>query len=117
MCIRDRFKGSEGKNTQLELGKDLFIKGFDKQLLKAKKDEEIKVEAVLPEIFPEKELVGKKAIFMCKIISVKKHKPLPIDDEFAKKLGAKDLADLKNLVSKQLNDQYKNSLDILIDLK
>merc|ERR1711991_812572 len=100
------FKGSEGKNTQLELGKDLFIKGFDKQLLKAKK-----VEAILPEIFPEKELVGKKAIFMCKIISVKKHKPLPIDDEFAKKLGAKDLKDLKNLVSKQLNDQYKNSLD------
>ena len=105
------FKGSEGKNTQLELGKDLFIKGFDKQLLKAKKDEEIKVEAVLPEIFPEKELVGKKAIFMCKINSVKKHKPLSIDDEFAKKLGAKDLNDLKNLVSKQLNDQYKNSLD------
>merc|ERR1712023_114075 len=105
------FKGSEGKNTQLELGKDLFIKGFDKQLLKAKKDEEIKVEAVLPEIFPEKELVGKKAIFICKIISVKKHKDMPIDDEFAKKLGAKDLADLKNLVSKQLNDQYKNSLD------
>ena len=48
---------------------------------------------------------------MCKIISVKKHKPLPIDDEFAKKLGAKDQADLKNLVSKQLNEQYKNSLD------
>ena len=105
------FKGSEGKNTQLELGKDLFIKGFDKQLLKVKKDEEVKVEAVLPEIFPEKELVGKKAIFICKIISVKKHKTLPIDDEFAKKLGAKDLNDLKNLVSKQLNDQYKNSLD------
>ena len=31
------FKGSEGKNTQLEIGKDLFIKGFDKQLLKVKK--------------------------------------------------------------------------------
>ncbi len=105
------FKGCEGKNTQLELGKDLFIKGFDKQLLKARKDEEIKVEAVLPEFFPEKELVGKKAIFICKVISVKKHKPLPIDDEFAKKLGAKDLLDLKNLISKQLNDQYKNSLD------
>ena len=105
------FKGNTGSNTQIVLGKDLFIKGFDKQLLKAKKDEEIKVEAVLPEIFPEKELVGKKAIFMCKIISVKKHKPLPIDDEFAKKLGAKDLMDLKTLVSKQLNDQYKNSLD------
>ena len=31
------FKGSEGKNTQLELGKDLFIKGFDKQLTGVKK--------------------------------------------------------------------------------
>ena len=31
------FKGNEGKNTQLELGKDLFIKGFDKQLVGVKK--------------------------------------------------------------------------------
>ena len=37
------FKGNEGKNTQLELGKDLFIKGFDKQLVKAKKNDIIKV--------------------------------------------------------------------------
>ena len=27
------FKGNEGKNTQLTLGKDLFLKGFDKQLI------------------------------------------------------------------------------------
>ena len=64
------FKGNEGKNTQLVLGKDLFIKGFDKQLLKAKKDDELKVEAVLPEIFPEKELVGKKAIFILSLIHI-----------------------------------------------
>ena len=31
------FKGGEGKNTQLVLGKDLFIKGFDKQLIGLKK--------------------------------------------------------------------------------
>ena len=35
------FKGSEGKNTQLELGKDLFIKGFDKQLIKARKTKQL----------------------------------------------------------------------------
>ena len=33
------FKGSEGKNTQLVLGKDLFIKDFDKQLVGTKKDD------------------------------------------------------------------------------
>ena len=105
------FKGNVGNNTQLEIGKDLFIKGFDKQLLKVKKNDEIKVEVNLPENFPEKELVGKKSIFLCKITAVKKPKEVKIDDEFAKNLGAKDLTDLKMLVSKQMNDEYKNSLD------
>ena len=107
------FKGSEGKNTQLELGKDLFIKGFDKQLIKAKKNEEINVDVNLPENYHEKELSGKKAKFVCKILSVKKNKETKVDDNFAKTLGAKDLSDLKSLVSKQINEEYKNSLDIL----
>ena len=107
------FKGNEGKNTQLELGKDLFIKDFDKQLFKAKKDEEIKVEVKLPENFPEKDLIGKDAVFLCKIIAVKKPKETIVDDEFAKNLGAKDLKDLKDLITKQMNEEYKNSLDQL----
>jgi len=106
-----KFKGNEGKNTQLEIGKDLFIKGFDKQLLKSKKDEIINVEVSLPENFSEKELIGKKAVFACKIIAVKKPKEVKVDDEFAKNLGAKDLNNLKELVSKQINEEYKNSLE------
>ena len=107
------FKGSEGKNTQLTLGKDLFLKGFDKQLIGVKKDDEKVVEATLPENYPEKELVNKKAKFNCKILSVKQPQEVKIDDDFAKNLGAKDLKDLKALISKQINDEYKNSLDQL----
>ena len=107
------FKGSEGKNTQLTLGKDLFLKGFDEQLIGVKKDDEKVVDAILPENFPEKELVNKKAKFNCKILSVKKASEVKIDDLFAKNLGAKDLDDLKKLISKQINDEYKNSLDQL----
>ena len=107
------FKGNEGKNTQLTLGKDLFLKGFDKQLIGAKKDDEKIVEAILPENFPEKDLVNKKAKFNCKILSVKISEEVKIDDQFAKNLGAKDLKDLKTLISKQINDEYKNSLDRL----
>ena len=107
------FKGSEGKNTQLTLGKDLFLKGFDKQLIGAKKDDEKIVEATLPQNFPEKELVNKKAQFNCKIINIKNPEEVKIDDTFAKNLGAKDLEDLKTLISKQINDEYKNSLDQL----
>ncbi len=105
------FKGGEGKNTQLTLGKDLFLKGFDKQLLGAKKGDEKIVEAILPENFPEKELINKKAKFNCKITTIKNPEKVIIDDEFAKSLGAKDLKDLKLLISKQINDEYKNSLD------
>jgi len=107
------FKGGEGKNTQLTLGKDLFLKGFDKQLIGSKKGEEKVVEATLPENFPEKHLINKKAKFVCKISSVKNPEEVKVDDEFAKNLGAKDLNDLKFLISKQINDEYKNSLDRL----
>ena len=66
------FEGNEGKNTQLEIGKDLFIKGFDKQLLKSKKGDEISVEVTLPENFPKKELVGKKGIFNMRWVNTMK---------------------------------------------
>jgi len=107
------FKGNEGKNTQLELGKDLFIKDFDKQLEGVKKTEVKKVEVKLPENFPEKELINKKAIFECNITSVKKPEQVKINDDFAKNLGAKDLTNLKELILKQVNDEYKNSLDMI----
>ena len=107
------FTGGEGKNTQLILGKDLFIKGFDKQLIGVKKNDEKLVEAILPENYPQKEFANKSAKFNCKIISVKKSEEVKIDDEFAKNLGVKDLSELKILVSKQINEEFKNSLDML----
>ena len=107
------FKGNEGKNTQLTLGKDLFLKGFDAQLIGVKKGDSRIVEATLPENFPDKELVNKKAKFNCKISSIKNPEDVKINDEFAKNLGAKNLDDLKKLISKQINDEYKNSLDRL----
>ena len=107
------FKGNEGKNTQLELGKDLFIKGFDKQLEGVKNKQDQKVEVKLPENFPEKEVSNKSAIFECKITAVKKPEETKIDDNFAKNLGAKDLNNLKELISKQINDEFKNSLEMI----
>jgi trigger factor len=107
------FTGGEGNNTQLVLGKDLFIKGFDKQLIGSKKNDARLVEAALPENYPHKEFAKKIAKFKCKIIAVKKSEEPKIDDDFAKNLGAKDLADLKVLITKQINDEFKNSLDAL----
>ena len=57
--------------------------------------------------------IGKKGIFKCKINSVKKPKEVEVTDEFAKTLGAKDLNDLKKIISKQINQEFKNSLNII----
>ncbi len=107
------FDGGKGKNTQVVLGKDLFIKGFDKQLLGVKKNEEKEVLVTLPENYPKKELANKKASFKCKIINIRKAAPVKIDDQFAKNLGAKDLNDLKQLVTKQMQSQYKMNLEAI----
>ncbi len=107
------FQGSEGKNTQLEIGKDLFIKGFDKNLLGVKKNDTKDIETTLPENYPQKDLSNKKAKFSCKILTIKKPTEVQINDDFAKNLGAKDLNNLKEIVSKQINDEYANSLENL----
>ena len=107
------FEGGEGKNTQIILGKDLFIKNFDKHLLGVKKNQEVTADVILPENYPNKKYSNKKAKFFCKILNVKKPEITQINDEFAKNLGAKDLNDLKILVSKQVHNQYKQTLDLI----
>ena len=107
------FEGNEGKNVQLILGRDLFIKGFDDQLLGTKKNDNKTVTVKLPPNFPKKELVNKKTNFECKITNIKKSINTKIDDEFAKKMGAKNLEDLKTLVSKQMSNEYKSSLNVI----
>ena len=107
------FEGGQGKNTQIVLGKDLFIKGFDKQLHCVKKNQIKEVTATLPENYPKKEFANKKANFKCKILNIKKPETVKIDDQFAKNLGAKDMKDLRQLTNKQIQNQYKMSLDAL----
>jgi trigger factor len=106
-----KFDGSEGKGVQLELGKDLFLKGFDKQLVGSKKNDIKILDATLPTNHPKKELANKKTKFECKILNVKKPKTIKIDDEFAKLMGAKDIKDLKFLIEKQISSQYSQALN------
>ena len=107
----EKFEGSEGKNTRLVVGEDLFLKGFDQKLIGVIKEENKTIEVNLPENYPKKEFANKKAKFECKIINIQKPNETKIDDTFAKNLGAKDLADLKLLIEKQISAQYKQKFD------
>ncbi len=107
----NKFEGSEGKGVQLELGKDLFLKGFDEQLVGVKKNDTKILDGTLPANHPKKELANKKTKFECKILNVKKSKDSKIDDDFAKLMGAKDINDLKSLIKKQISGQYSQALN------
>jgi len=107
----NKFEGSEGKGVQLELGKDLFLKGFDEQLVGVKKNDVKNLSAVLPANHPKKELANKNTKFACRILNVKKVQPNKIDDNFAKMMGAKDLNDLKKLIENQITSQYSQALN------
>ena len=108
-----KFEGSEGKNTRLVIGEDLFLKGFDEKLIGVKKNDKKIIEVNLPENYPNKELAKKKAKFECKVTNVQIANETKIDDTFAKNMGAKDLNDLRSLIEKQISAQYKQSLDAI----
>ena len=52
-------EGGEGINTLIVLGKYLFIKGFDEQLIGCKKKQDTEVVVTLPENYPKKEFINK----------------------------------------------------------
>ena len=107
----NKFEGSEGKGIQLELGKDLFLKGFDEQLIGVKKNDTKILDASLPANHPKKELANKNTKFNCKILNIKKPKTTKIDDNFAKLMGAKNIKDLKTLIENQISSQYSQALN------
>ena len=109
----NKFEGSEGKGVQIELGKDLFLKGFDDQLIGVKKNDLKLVNAILPANHPKKDLANKKTEFQCKITNVQKPVENLIDDNFAKTMGAKNISDLKNLIEKQISSQYSQALNAI----
>ncbi len=107
------FDGSKGQDVAIELGKDLFLKDFDKQLLNSKTNDKKIVKAFLPTNHPKKELANKEAIFECLIKNIKYAKKNNLDDNFAKLLGAKDLADLTKKIKDQISNQYKVALNAI----
>jgi trigger factor len=108
------FEGSEGKNTKLVIGEDLFLKGFDEKLIGVKTNDNKIIEVNLPENYPNKDFANKKAKFECAITNVQIANESKIDDTFAKNMGAKNLNDLKSLIEKQISAQYKQSLDSIV---
>ncbi|ACT59489.1 trigger factor [Hirschia baltica] len=99
------FDGGTAEGQTIVLGEGRFIPGFEDQLIGAKTGQDVTVTVTFPEDYPAENLAGKEAVFETKVNEVRAPKEATIDEEFAKGLGIEDLATLKDLISKNIEQE------------
>jgi len=87
------------------IGKDYFVAGFDKQLIGAKKGDELVFALPYPEDHFQKNLAGKMVDFKVKIKEVYDREIPPMDDELAKGFGFKKMAELEEFLKKTAQER------------
>ena len=116
--------GMSGHDMNVEIGSGQLIPGFEEQLIGQKVGAHAHVDVTFPAEYGVKELAGKPAMFHVDIKEIREPGETKIDDEMAKKLRFDSLDKLKEVVSKQISDDYdqftrmkvkRSLLDVLDD--
>ncbi|WP_176083221.1 trigger factor [Martelella sp. HB161492] len=102
----EAFEGGTDSDSQLVLGSNRFIPGFEEQLVGAKAGDEKQVKVTFPEEYPAAHLAGKEATFDVTVKDVASAGELEINDELAEKLGLESAERLREIVREQIQGQY-----------
>jgi len=81
------FSGGTGKNTNLVLGSERMIPGFEKGLLKSKAGDEVTLDLTFPEDYRNKDLAGKAVVFKVTVNKVSAAVMPELNDEFFAAFG------------------------------
>ncbi len=101
--------GGKNKDLNLEIGKDFFGPGSDKELFGLKINEKRILEINLPADYPSPEFQNKKAGFHITLKEIREKKLPAINDELARRIkDCRDLLDLKEKIKKRLKN-WKDS--------
>jgi len=105
----DAFQGGSAENHELVLGSGSFIPGFEEQLVGAKPGEAKTIKVTFPDNYQAAHLASKEVEFEVTVKEVRAPEDSKVDDDLAKKLGLSDLAALREVLKKNLADQYANN--------
>ncbi len=100
---------TEQKNFWVDAAPEAFIPGFADQIIGAKAGEKRTVNVDFPADFVTKQLAGKKGVFEVEVVEVKEKVMPALDDAFAKKYDAENLAKLRAGVERDLENELKYS--------
>jgi len=104
------FEGGNSKGYQLEIGSKTFIDNFEEQLIGLKVGDHKKVKVKFPKEYHKAEFQGKAAVFEVDVKAVLEVVKPELDEEFAKKQGAKDIKEYKAKVREEIEGFYKKQV-------
>jgi trigger factor len=99
------FDGGKDEDSQLILGSNRFIPGFEEQLVGAKAGDEKTITVTFPEDYPAANLAGKETTFDITVKKVEKPSDIEINDDLAKQLGLESAEKLREAVKGQIESQ------------
>lgn len=106
------FEGGKGNAYPLELGSNSFIPGYEDQLIGHKAGETVEVKTTFPKEYHAQNLAGKEAVFATTIKELRAYKPAEVNDDLAKAMGAKDVADMKAKIEARIAEDYETTSHI-----
>jgi len=104
--LAEPFQGGTGTDMPVEIGGAGFIPGFAEGLEGINIGETRDVRVTFPADYGAAALAGKEAVFKLTAKKLQKPASATVDDDFAKKLGLADLAELKTRISDSLQQEY-----------
>ena len=99
------FEGGTGTDMAVEIGAGRLIPGFEDQVVGMKSGDERQIKVTFPADYQAENLAGKPATFDLVAKSVKTAGETKIDDTLATSLGLKDLAQFKELLKGQIEQE------------
>jgi trigger factor len=105
------YENSSNQDVIVELGSNAFIQGFEQGLENAAAGETCELDLRFPEEWRMEKLAGKPVHFLIHVKSVTEKELAALDDQFAKKIGAEDTAEIRNKVRENLQKQIKHMAD------
>jgi trigger factor len=100
------FSGGTGSGVDIEVGGSGYIPGFTEQLEGLSPGESRTIDVTFPDPYNAPELAGKAAQFEIVASTLRRAVVPQVDDALATELGFESLAELREVVEKQLQREY-----------
>src|SRR5665213_1513764 len=100
------FDGGTGENIQVNIGPNVFIPGFEEQLIGIGSGETRNLKVSFPKNYASEKLAGQPAEFETSATLIEAPQETTIDDEFAKTLGLESLDKLKDAARERLTAEF-----------